>query len=65
MVNHLAMAALLEPGDEVALEEPTYGLLLDLLPYLRARVQRVARRFENNFQLSFAEMEEAITPATR
>ena len=36
MANHLAMAALLEPGDEVVIEEPTYGLLLDLAHYLGA-----------------------------
>ncbi|MDQ3413398.1 MAG: pyridoxal phosphate-dependent aminotransferase [Verrucomicrobiota bacterium] len=65
MANHLACAALLEPGDEVVIEEPTYGLLLDLAHYLGARVRRVARRLENNFDLSLSEMEEAITPATR
>jgi aspartate/methionine/tyrosine aminotransferase len=65
MANHLAMAALLEPGDEVVIEEPTYGLLLDLAHYLGADVKRVARRFENNFEISLPEMEQAITPATR
>ncbi|MBA3607693.1 MAG: pyridoxal phosphate-dependent aminotransferase [Chthoniobacterales bacterium] len=65
MANHLVMAALLEPSDEVVVEEPTYGLLLDVLHYLRARVKRVARRFENNFDFALTEMEEAITPATR
>jgi hypothetical protein len=67
MANHLALAALLEPGDEVVLEEPTYGLLLDVLNYLGARVRRVARRFENDFAISLGEMEAAIavTPATR
>ncbi len=65
MANHLVLAALLEPGDEVVVEEPTYGLLLDVLHYLRARVKRVARRFENNFDIALPEMEEAITPATR
>src|SRR5579864_8149653 len=28
MANHLAMAALLEPGDEALIEEPTYEALL-------------------------------------
>ena len=65
MANHLAMAALLEPGDEVVIEEPTYGLLLDLAHYLGARIKRIARRFENNFELALPEMERAITPATR
>ena len=30
MANHLAMAAVLEPGDEVLLEQPAYGPLLDV-----------------------------------
>ena len=65
MANHLAMAALLEPGDEVVIEEPTYGLLLDVAHYLGARVKRIARTFENNFDIALPEMEEAITPGTR
>ena len=65
MANHLALAALLERGDEVVIERPTYGLLLDVLHYLGARVKRVARAFENNFDLALSEMAEAITPATR
>jgi aspartate/methionine/tyrosine aminotransferase len=65
MANHLALAALLEPGDEVVVEEPTYGLLLDLAHYLGARLRRLRRPFENNFDISPATLEEAITPATR
>jgi len=65
MANHLALAALLAPGDEVLLEQPTYGLLLDVAHYLGARVKRIARTFENNFDIAPAEMERAITPATR
>ncbi len=65
MANHLALAALLAPGDEVVIEQPTYGLLLDVAHYLGARVKRIARPFENNFDLALPEMEEALTPATR
>ncbi|MGH8092215.1 MAG: pyridoxal phosphate-dependent aminotransferase [Chthoniobacterales bacterium] len=65
MANHLAMAALLTPGDEVVIEQPTYGLLLDLAYYLGARVKRIARRFENNFEIARPEMEKAISPKTR
>ena len=65
MANHLVMAALLEPGDEVVMEEPTYGLLLDLAHYLGAKVRRVRRRFEDDFAISLGEMERAITPKTR
>ena len=65
MANHLALAALLEPGDEVVIEEPTYGLLLDVAHYLGAGVKRIARRFEINFDIPLPEIERAITPATR
>ena len=41
--NHLAMATLLEPGDEVLVEHPTYGLLLDALLYLGAAIKRFRR----------------------
>ncbi len=47
------------------LEEPTYGLLLDVAHYLGAQVRRVPRRFEDGFAISLGEMEQAITPATR
>src|SRR4051812_38886397 len=44
MANHLAMAALLDAGDEVLIEQPTYGLLLDVANYLHADVKRFQRR---------------------
>ncbi len=65
MANHLAMAALLNPGDEVVLEHPGYGPLLDVAQYLGARVQRIHRRFEDGFALSLGEIAATITPATR
>ncbi len=61
MANHLALAALVAPGDEVLIEEPTYGLLLDVAHYLGARVTRFQRRREN----AWAPEEIPITPATR
>ena len=30
MANHLAMAAIIEPGDEVLIEHPAYGPILDI-----------------------------------
>lgn len=65
MANHLAMAAVLDPGDEVLIEQPVYGPLLDVAEYLGARVKRISRRFENRFALDPAEMERAITRETR
>src|SRR5260370_5497956 len=34
--NFLAMSATIEPGDEVLIEQPVYGPLLDVARYLRA-----------------------------
>ena len=65
MANHLAMAALLEPGDEVLVEQPAYGPLLDVAHYLGARVKRLPRRFESGFAIDLEELQRAVTPATR
>ncbi len=65
MANHLAMAAVLEPGDEVLLEQPAYGPLLDVAKYLGARVKRLPRRFESRFAIDLDQLQRAITPATR
>src|SRR5229473_4067292 len=51
MANHLAMAAALEHGDEVLIEEPTYEPLLALAQYFGARIKRFARTFENQFRV--------------
>lgn len=65
MANHLAMAALLESGDEVLIEEPTYEPLLAAAQYLGAKIRRFPRRFEGGFQLDPREVERAISPRTR
>jgi aspartate/methionine/tyrosine aminotransferase len=65
MANHLAMAAILDAGDEVLIEQPVYGPLLDVAQYLRAQVKRIPRRFETGFALEPSEMERAITGETR
>jgi len=65
MANHLAMAAVLDPGDEVLIEQPVYGPLLDVAEYLGARVKRIPRRFEAGFGLDAAEIAKAITSETR
>ncbi len=65
MANHLAMAAVLEPGDEVLLEQPAYGPILDVANYLGARVKRLPRRFESRFAIDLNELQRAITSATR
>ncbi len=65
MSNMLAMAAILEPGDEVLVEHPTYELLLSALGYLQADIRRFSRRAETGFALDPAEVERAITSKTR
>jgi aspartate/methionine/tyrosine aminotransferase len=65
MANHLAFAALIEPGDEVLIEEPTYELMLSALEYLGARVRRVQRRPEAGFALEPEAVAAALTPKTR
>jgi len=65
MANYLAFATLLEPGDEVLIEHPTYGLLVDALQYVGAEVRRFARREENGYAIEVDEVRRAITPKTR
>ena len=63
--NHLAMAALLSPGDEVLAEEPTYELLLSTLSYLQANVRPLVRRLEYRWALDAGEVADRLTPRTR
>jgi aspartate/methionine/tyrosine aminotransferase len=65
LANHLAMAAAINPGDEVLIEQPTYEPLLALAHYLGARVKRFPRRFEDQFQIMPAEVEKNISADTR
>lgn len=65
MGNFLALAATLEPGDEVLIEHPTYELLVSAARYVGAEVRRFPRRFEDDFQIDPRVVELAITPRTR
>lgn len=65
MANHLAMAALLEHGDEVLIEQPTYDPLLAIAEYLGAKIKRFPRRFEDGFKIDIVELAKEITPRTR
>jgi aspartate/methionine/tyrosine aminotransferase len=63
--NHQAMAALVAPGDEVLVEDPTYDLLLSVLGYLQADVKRIPRCFEDRFRLDPEQIKANITSRTR
>jgi len=65
MANHLAMAAVIDPGDEVLLEQPTYELLPSTLLYLGAAVKRFARSEESGYALDPAKVRRALTPKTK
>ena len=65
MANHLAMAALLNPGDEALIEQPTYGPLVDVANYLGARVRRIARTFDTEFAIEPEKIEQAMSSRTR
>lgn len=65
MANHLAMATVIAPGDEVLLEEPAYGPMREVAEYLGATIKRIPRKFERDFALDLEEIERALTPRTR
>jgi aspartate/methionine/tyrosine aminotransferase len=65
MANHLAMAAIIEPGDEVLIEHPAYGPILDIAQYLQANVKRFRRVEENGWAIDPEEVRHCITPKTR
>lgn len=65
LANHLAFAAVLEPGEEVLVEWPTYELLTTTLEYLGTRVRFFDRGLERGFRVDPEEVERKITPQTR
>jgi len=65
MSNHLALAAILEPGDEVLMEQPVYGPILDVALYLEASLTRFPRRAEDGFAIDPEDIRRALTPRTR
>ncbi|HBB98821.1 MAG TPA: aminotransferase [Blastocatellia bacterium] len=65
MANHLAMAAAIEHGDEVLIEQPTYEPLLALAQYFGANVKRFARSAENNYRVDLDDLTSQVTSRTR
>jgi hypothetical protein len=65
MANMLALAALIEPGDEVLVEQPTYEPMLAAARFCGAKVKRFARRREDGFRLDPDEVERQVSPRTR
>ncbi|WP_321478075.1 pyridoxal phosphate-dependent aminotransferase [uncultured Paludibaculum sp.] len=63
--NYLATAAILEPGDEVLIEQPAYELLVSAAQFTGATVKRFLRREENAYALDVEEIRRNITSKTR
>jgi histidinol-phosphate/aromatic aminotransferase/cobyric acid decarboxylase-like protein len=65
MANYFALAACADPGDEVLIEQPTYGLLLDTSRYLGFDVKRFGRPAEDDYQIDLSDLRRKISPRTR
>jgi aspartate/methionine/tyrosine aminotransferase len=65
MANYLAMATMLDPGNEVLIEQPAYDPLVSIAHYLGAEVKRFERRFEDGFRIDLNEIERHATNRTR
>jgi aspartate/methionine/tyrosine aminotransferase len=61
MANHLACAALLDPGDEVLLEIPVYDPLRVVPEYLQCKVRQFERSAESGYRLDIDLIERTIT----
>jgi aspartate/methionine/tyrosine aminotransferase len=65
MANFIALTALVQRGDEVLVEKPTYDPLLTILDHIGAKVVRFERPADKGFQLDLTELERKITAQTR
>src|ERR1043166_5647673 len=63
MANHLAMAAAIEHGDEILIEQPTYEPLLALAEYFGAHIKRFAREPQDNYRVDIDDLKSKL-PAT-
>lgn len=63
--NFLAFAGLLDPGDEVLVEQPTYEPLLAALELVGARVKRFARRFADGWRIDLDGLRSQVSDRTR
>src|SRR5690349_2977815 len=65
MANHLAMAAAIDYGDEVLIEQPTYEPLLALAEYFGLKIRRFPRRVENDYAIDADDVAGNVTDKTR
>ena len=63
--NFLACSTVLEPGDEVLIEQPTYEPLLAMIRYLGVTVKRFPRTLEGRYQIDPDGLGRLISSRTR
>lgn len=63
--NLLALAAIVQPGDEVLVEHPTYEPLIAAARWLGAEVRTFSRHAEHGFRIDPDEVQRAMTDRTR
>lgn len=63
--NHLAMAAILNPGDQIVLEEPIYEPILAMAKYLRVDIVRFQRRFSDGFRINVEDIARRVSSRTK
>jgi aspartate/methionine/tyrosine aminotransferase len=63
--NFVAIAALVGPGDDVLVEQPTYDPLIGACRLMGASVRRFARRFESGFAIDLDDLRAAVTDRTK
>jgi len=65
MANFLVCAALISPGDEVVVEKPCYGPMLEVPLALGARVKRLPRSFEDGYRVDVRALRKAASRKTK
>jgi len=65
MANHLALASLVQPGDEVLVESPCYEPLRALPALFRCPVRTFSRSRDSGWSLDIETIEAALSPSTR
>jgi aspartate/methionine/tyrosine aminotransferase len=63
--NFLAFATLVDPGDVVLIEQPTYEPLLAALQFVGAEIRRFPRRFEDGWRIDLDAFREALSDRIR
>lgn len=65
MAHFLIMSALLERGDEVIIEHPTYEPFVSMAQYLGAKIKRFDRNFESKFTIEVKSLQKKVTRKTK